>query len=89
MVSTYYGVMRLLATCAAGSHSVAETLLESGLPGTLRRLLASSPLFSSTATSSSSVLRSTDQLLEVRMRTGRVRNTLQPTPQAPDGNAAI
>ena len=68
MVSTYYGLVRLLATCASGSHSVAETLLQSALPETLRRLLASSPLFSSTSTSSSSVLRSTDQLLEVRPR---------------------
>jgi len=24
MVSTYYGLLRLLGTCAAGSHSVAE-----------------------------------------------------------------
>lgn len=65
MVSTYYGLVQLLSTCAAGSHSVAETLLQSSLPETLRRLLASSPLFSSSTTSASSVLRSTDQLLEV------------------------
>ena len=42
-----------------------QALLSGGLPSTLRRLLATSPLFSSSTTSASSVLRSTDQLLEV------------------------
>ena len=45
-----------------------QALLSGGLPSTLRRLLATSPLFSSTTTSASSVLRSTDQLLEVGFR---------------------
>ena len=64
-VSTYYGLVKLLATCAGGSASVAENLLTGGLPDTIRRLLRTSTLFSSSATSSSSVLRTNDQLLEV------------------------
>ena len=31
MVSTYFGLLRLLSTCAAGSHAVAETLLQNGV----------------------------------------------------------
>ena len=45
--------------------NMVQALLSGGLPGTLRRLLATSTLFSSSTTSASSVLRSTDQLLEV------------------------
>ena len=39
-VSTYYGVIKLLTTCTAGSHTVAESLLQAGVSGTLRSLLA-------------------------------------------------
>ncbi len=64
-VATYYGLIKLLGTCASGSASVAETLLLSELPGTLKRLLETSTLFSSSTTSNASVLRSNDQLQEV------------------------
>lgn len=64
-VSTYYGLVKLLATCAGGSASVAENLLTGGLPDTIRCLLRTSTLFSSSATSTASVLRTNDQLLEV------------------------
>lgn len=67
-VSTFYGLIKLLATCAGGSASVAETLLTRELPDTLRRLLRTSTLFSSSATSSASVLRTNDQLLEVGLK---------------------
>jgi E3 ubiquitin-protein ligase TRIP12 len=66
-VSTYYGLIKLLATCAGGSASVAETLLTGGLPDSIRRLLRTSTLFSTSATSTSSVLRTNDQLLEVQL----------------------
>jgi len=39
-VSTYYGLVRLLTTCTAGSPAVAESLLQAGVSGTLRTLLA-------------------------------------------------
>ncbi len=65
-VATYYGLIKLLATCAGGSASVAETLLSGELPDTVRRLLQTSTLFSSSTTSTASVLRTNDQLLEVR-----------------------
>ena len=38
-VSTYYGLVKLLSTCVAGSHTVAENLLQSGISGTLHNLL--------------------------------------------------
>lgn len=38
-VSTYYGLIKLLATCVSGSHTVAEDLLQSGISGTLHKLL--------------------------------------------------
>jgi E3 ubiquitin-protein ligase TRIP12 len=38
-MSTYYGLIKLLTTCAAGSHSVAESLLAARLSGTMRSLL--------------------------------------------------
>lgn len=63
--STYYGLIKLLGTCAAGSAAVAEALLASELPATVQCLLNSSMLFSSATTSTASVLRSNDQLLEV------------------------
>lgn len=66
-VATYYGLIKLLATCAGGSASVAETLLSGELPDTVRRLLQTSTLFSSSTTSTASVLRTNDQLLEVQI----------------------
>eukprot|EP00951_Prasinocladus_malaysianus_P042030 scaffold503474_cov34-Prasinocladus_malaysianus.AAC.1 len=63
-VSTYFGLIKLLATCAAGQPSVAEALLEHGLSSTLHCLLASSNLFSSTSFSPISTLKSIDQLSE-------------------------
>ena len=64
-VSTYYGLIKLLTTCATGSHTVAENLLQGGISSTVRKLLSSSNLFSTSQTSPGSVLRSSDQLYEV------------------------
>ena len=64
-VATYYGLIKLLGTCAGGSAPVAETLLTGELPDTVRRLLRTSTLFSSSSTSTASVLRTNDQLVEV------------------------
>lgn len=38
--STYYGLIRLLTSCASGSHAVAESLLQANLSTTMRNLLA-------------------------------------------------
>jgi len=81
-VSTYYGLIKLLATCSARLPMVAETLLEAGMSSTLRRLLSSSTLFSSTAFSPASMLRSVDQLSEVL----GLANALLPS--VPDATAA-
>ncbi|EFN55600.1 hypothetical protein CHLNCDRAFT_52424, partial [Chlorella variabilis] len=61
-VPTFYGLLKILATMAAGSHVVAEALMEAGVSSTLRNLLATSSLLSTTAVSPANVLRSTDQL---------------------------
>ena len=42
-VSTYYGLIKLLTTCTTGCHTVAENLLQAGVSGTLRSLLARFP----------------------------------------------
>ena len=39
-VSTYYGLIKLLTTCASGSAAVARTLHEAGISATIRRLLS-------------------------------------------------
>ena len=39
-VPTYYGLIRLLTTCAGGSAAVAESLLAANMSGTMRSLLA-------------------------------------------------
>lgn len=39
-VSTYYGLIRLLTTCARGSHAVAESLLTGNMSGVMRSLMA-------------------------------------------------
>ncbi len=80
--ATYYGLIKLLATCAGGSASVAETLLKGSLPDTLQRLLRTSPLFTSGSTSAASVLRTNDQLLEV------TRLQSPPPPGGGGGDAA-
>jgi len=61
-LSTYYGLLKLLATCASGLPMVAETLLEAGISSTIQRLLSSSVMCSSSLLSSASILRSADQL---------------------------
>eukprot|EP00891_Asterochloris_glomerata_P005589 jgi/Astpho2/5589/e_gw1.00079.2.1_t len=78
-VSTYYGLIKLLSTCVKGSHTVAENLLQAGMSGTLRNLLQSSTLFSTSRTSPASVLRSSDQLLEV---VSLAHELLPPVPDA-------
>ena len=39
-ISTYYGLIRLLTSCASGSPAVAESLLQANLSTTMRNLLA-------------------------------------------------
>ena len=39
-VSTYYGLIKLLTTCAAGSPTVTESLHTAGISGTISRLLS-------------------------------------------------
>lgn len=39
-ISTYYGLIRLLTSCASGSHAVAESLLQVDISTTMRNLLA-------------------------------------------------
>lgn len=65
-MSTYYGLVKLLTTCASGSDSVAETLLQAGLSTSLHNLLVTSSFFSSSTKARASLLQSSDQLYEVR-----------------------
>ncbi len=74
-VSTYYGLLKLLATAAASSASVATTLMSSGALSTTRTLLATSPLLSNTGTGT--LLRTPDQLHEVL---GLLAQLLPPAP---------
>jgi hypothetical protein len=62
--TTYYTLIKLLATAASGSHTIAETLLQAGTSEVLRTLLANSSMLS-TSTTPASILKSTDQLYEV------------------------
>lgn len=39
-VSTYYGLVKLLCTCANGSPAVVETLFQADISNTLRKLLS-------------------------------------------------
>ena len=39
-ISTYYGLIRLLTSCASGSYAVAKSLLQANLSTTMRNLLA-------------------------------------------------
>ncbi|KAL4435190.1 hypothetical protein ABPG77_001872 [Micractinium sp. CCAP 211/92] len=61
-VSTFYGLLKILSTMAGGSHVVAEALLQAGISGTLRNLLATSSLLSTSTVSPGNVLRSAEQL---------------------------
>ena len=45
-ISTYYGLIRLLTSCASGSPAVAESLLQANLPTTMHNLLARCAAFS-------------------------------------------
>ncbi|KAI8471467.1 MAG: armadillo-type protein, partial [Monoraphidium minutum] len=77
-LGTYYGLIRLLATCAAGSAAVSESLLQGPLVDTLRQLLASSAMLSA-APGGACVLRTADQLSEV---VGLAAALLPPVPDA-------
>lgn len=80
-VSTYYGLLKLLATAAASSASVATTLMNSGAVSTARTLLATSPLLSNTGTGT--LLRTPDHLHEV------LGLLVQLLPPAPDVAALV
>lgn len=80
-INTYYGLLKLLSTCASSSPAVAQQLLEKGTPGIIKSLLANSALLpSSTSASASSMLRSADQLFLVLSLTCEL---LPPVPEAP------
>jgi E3 ubiquitin-protein ligase TRIP12 len=81
--STFYGLVKLLATCASGSHVVAESLLQAGVSGTLSKLLMTSPLLSATLASPGNALRSADQLQDL------VGLSNQLLPSIPDATAAV
>ncbi|PSC70280.1 E3 ubiquitin-ligase UPL3-like isoform A [Micractinium conductrix] len=78
-VSTFYGLLKILSTMAAGSHVVAEALLQADISGTLRNLLATSSLLPTTAASPGNVLRSTEQLGDL---IGLAAALLPPIPEA-------
>lgn len=81
--STFYGLIKLLATCAASSHVVAESLLQAGISQTLRNLLATSPLLSTTGASPGNSLRSGDQLQDL------VELASHLLPEVPDASIAV
>lgn len=68
-VSTYFGMVRLLSTCASGFSAIAEQLLRAGVVDTLRQLLANCAMLGSSGSVTQSgglpVVRTPDQLLEV------------------------
>lgn len=65
-VGTYFGMVKLLSTCASGSAAIAQQLLKAGVVDTLRQLLASSAMLSSSGSATGgTVLRTPDQLYEV------------------------
>eukprot|EP00887_Chlorella_sp_A99_P008099 scaffold12.g8099.t1 len=55
-IPTFYGLIKLLATCAGGSHAVAEALLRSGISDTLRNLMRTSSLLTAAAASPGNAL---------------------------------
>lgn len=63
--TTFYGLIKLLATCASSSHVVAEALLQAGVSSMLRNLLATSPMLSSIGASPGNALRSAEQLQDL------------------------
>jgi E3 ubiquitin-protein ligase TRIP12 len=81
--STFYGLVKLLATCAGGSHVVAENLLQAGVSSTLNKLLMTSPLLSASLASPGNALRSADQLQDL------VSLASQLLPSIPDASAAV
>jgi E3 ubiquitin-protein ligase TRIP12 len=66
-VATYFGMIRLLSTCASGSAAIVEQLLKAGVVDTLQQLLANCALLGSAGSASSGgpAIRTPDQLLEV------------------------
>lgn len=68
-VSTYFGMVRLLSTCASGHSAIAEQLLRAGIVDMLRQLLANCAMLGSSSSVTQSgglpVVRTPDQLLEV------------------------
>jgi len=68
-VSTYFGMVRLLSTCASGYSAIAEQLLRAGVVDTLRQLLANCAMLGSSGSFMQAgglpVVRTPDQLLEV------------------------
>ncbi|GIL61901.1 hypothetical protein Vafri_16276, partial [Volvox africanus] len=67
-LSTYYGLLKLLATAASSSSSVATTLLGTGALSTARTLLATSPLLMTGPNAGgggAALLRTPDQMHEV------------------------
>ena len=61
-LSTYFALVKLLTTCLHGCPDIAKTLLSGGILDTLRIQLATSAMASGSGGSSSSVVRSADQL---------------------------
>ncbi|KAL4436702.1 hypothetical protein ABPG75_003841 [Micractinium tetrahymenae] len=78
-VSTFYGLLKILSTMAGGSHVVAEALLQADISGTLRNLLATSSLLSTSIVSPGNVLRSAEQLGDL---VGLAAALLPPIPDA-------
>lgn len=81
-LSTYYGLLKLIATAAASSASVAIALLGAGALATARTLLATSPLFMTGpggGGGAAAMLRTPDQLHEVL---GVLTELLPPVPDS-------
>lgn len=96
-LNTYYSLIKLLATCASASPAVARQLLERGMLGVIKTLLSGSSLLpNSTASSTTSMLRSADQLFAVLSLACELLPPLpessavmlQNLPALPAGNAA-
>lgn len=65
-VATYFGMIKLLSTCASGSAAIVEQLLKAGVVDTLQQLLAHCALLGSSGSiSGGPAIRTPDQLLEV------------------------
>lgn len=67
-IATYFGMVKLLSTCASGSAAIAQQLLKAGVVDTLRQLLANCSMLSHSGSASPTVapaLRTPDQLYEV------------------------